>query len=423
MPNLPKTFENYPATVVLDSNGSGQIAFQPNGSTVSISRLYVSVSTSVKQATVTFYKGSVSPTNALGTIVSGSTGGLATGQIFVQDGTILYVVWTGGDAGATATATFSGKQISFSEMGSDSITWSDPIAASDGSLIFPALKSPNFVPSSSGWNLDRDGNAELNNVTVRGTVDVEGSLGNNVKIYTDSTLVPGETTATITMNPGSYSDGQLPVSGYGQITATAITGPPHYGQLLINSPGHNYASSIFMTGDTVEGGGINDTTMNINAASVTIGYNLPSAISKVTINRPRCLVNLQYVVANVITPVPNNTVVNLSTSLVLSDPFGMASLSGTDFTIKVAGDYECIINLNYATNATGFRQVRIVKNGSSYFAFTLPALTGFNTPVSLTIPVPGCVVGDKLNVGAYQNSGGTLSLTSTNTVQIARAID
>lgn len=290
-------------------------------------------------------------------------------------------------------------------------------------LIAEAIQSQNFATGASGWQIAANGNAEFNNVTVRGTVDVEGSLANKVLIHTDSGIVPGETTATIELDPGNYSDAATPKSASGEVTATAITGPPHYSQLLISSPGHNFGSTIFMTGDTIEGGGVNDTTMTIGSARVEIGYNIGGVSSLVTINRPRCLVNLQYVVANVITPVPNNSVVNLSTSLVLSDPFGMAALSGPDFTIPMDGDYECIMNLNYATNATGFRQVRIVKNGASYYAFTLPALTGFNTPVGLTIPVPGCVKGDKLNVGTFQNSGGTLSLVSTNTVMIQRAID
>lgn len=199
MPRLPELFDAYPFNMTLDGTGSATVSFQPNGSNISISRLYVQVSTSVKQASVTLYKGNIAPSNAIGTIVSGSTGGLASGQIFMSDGQTLYVVWTGGDAGATATVTFSGKQVPFNEMGNDSITWSDPIAASDGSLIFPAIRSPNYIPGTMGWNLDRNGNADLNTVTVRGVVDITGTDGSNVHISA------GGGTALLTIKPPDYS--------------------------------------------------------------------------------------------------------------------------------------------------------------------------------------------------------------------------
>lgn len=197
---VAKTFENVPVSIMLDSNGNGTAQFQPNGSHVNISRLYVAVSSSIQQASVTLYKGFVSASSAIGTIVSGSTGGLATGQIYVQDGSILYVVWTGGDANATATATFSGNQISFSEMGADSITWSDPIAASDGSLIFPAIKSPNFVMGVSGWEINRDGSFEFGpGGTIRGDVHVSGVNGSAVDITTDGDQ------AEIDLTPPDYT--------------------------------------------------------------------------------------------------------------------------------------------------------------------------------------------------------------------------
>lgn len=218
MPQLPAVFDSYPVATILDGSGNGTVSFQPNGCTVSISRLFVQVSTSTKQATVTLYKGGTNASNAIGTIVSGSTGGLASGQIFVTDGQTLYVTWTGGDAGATATATFSGKQVSFSEVGNDSITWSDPIAASDGSLVFPALKSPNYVAGTTGWTVTRDGNAEFNNVTVRGTVDVESTDGSAViiapnnggKVFFKPNTVSGVTVnsnADIFSSTGSYAGG------------------------------------------------------------------------------------------------------------------------------------------------------------------------------------------------------------------------
>lgn len=46
----------------------------------------------------------------------------------------------------------------------------DPILAADGELIRAQMRSPNYVPGEAGWKIGRDGSAELNNVTARGTI-------------------------------------------------------------------------------------------------------------------------------------------------------------------------------------------------------------------------------------------------------------
>jgi hypothetical protein len=43
------------------------------------------------------------------------------------------------------------------------------IAGGSGNLVVTSLQSPNFVSGSAGWQVAKNGNAEFNNVTVRGT--------------------------------------------------------------------------------------------------------------------------------------------------------------------------------------------------------------------------------------------------------------
>jgi hypothetical protein len=43
-----------------------------------------------------------------------------------------------------------------------------------GNLAIPSVQSPNFVSNVSGWQIDKNGNAQFNNLTLRGTF-----LGNN----------------------------------------------------------------------------------------------------------------------------------------------------------------------------------------------------------------------------------------------------
>lgn len=261
---LPAVFDSYPVATVLNGSGNGMVSFQPNGCTVSVSRLFVQVSTTTKQATVTLYKGGLNASNAIGTIVSGSTGGLASGQIFVTDGQTLYVSWTGGDAGATATATFSGKQVPFSAVGTDSITWSDPIAASDGSLVFPAIKSPNYVAGSTGWTVNRDGSSEFNNVTVRGELDVNGANGSAIQI-TNSFGTP-----TIFMLPPNFP-GNNPASVGGTIET-----------LGFNSGGSAQCQFVILGPHTTNGNG-GTILLTSQSEDHTVGSSLDLLVNKVTI--------------------------------------------------------------------------------------------------------------------------------------------
>jgi hypothetical protein len=44
-------------------------------------------------------------------------------------------------------------------------------------LIRKAIRSPNYVPGSSGWSINQDGSAEFSNLTARGTVTVQNGQG------------------------------------------------------------------------------------------------------------------------------------------------------------------------------------------------------------------------------------------------------
>lgn len=50
--------------------------------------------------------------------------------------------------------------------------FSNPIVGGT-TLIRPAIQSPNYGPGSSGWSINKDGSAEFNDITVRGTGTTE----------------------------------------------------------------------------------------------------------------------------------------------------------------------------------------------------------------------------------------------------------
>lgn len=172
MPQLTAKFNAYPVSVVLDANGNGAILFQAVGNNVRITNRSVKVSSATKQAIATTYRGQISDNSRIDGTNSGSTGDSNPNIIELTDGETIYIQWTGGDAGATATATFTGITLPFDQMGATSTGagWSNPIAAGDGTLIYPALKSPNYTTGVAGWNLDRTGNVEFNSAVIRGEV-------------------------------------------------------------------------------------------------------------------------------------------------------------------------------------------------------------------------------------------------------------
>lgn len=256
----------------LNGAGNGNVSFQANGRNARLTRVVVAVATSVKQASVAVYKGQIGTSNFLGTIVSGSTGGLASGQIDLTDGQTVYVVWTGGDANAIATATFSGNAIQLSDIGNDSITWTDPIAASDGSLIFPAIKSANYLAGISGWQIDRLGSAEFNNIINRGSffagvangpngavaIEAIPGFGGDINIYPLPSNVAGVTWFPANIGAGRDEVSVSPVTTkpYLQITSPGVTTPvnQHSAVLLLrgeSSAATNDDSNFFFQAQSV----------------------------------------------------------------------------------------------------------------------------------------------------------------------------
>lgn len=187
MPQVSDVFGPIYQQVTLDGSGNGTVTFQAVGANVRLSNIFFKVATSTNQAVCTIYKGTIADGNVILLSNSGSTGGNAKGNVDLFDGERVFVRWTGGDAGAVATATFTGGKIPFSDrVGTSNLTFDDPVAAGDGSLIYPAIKSPNYVAGTSGWSINRTGTAEFNNITVRGELDAVSPSGSYVRIFADA---------------------------------------------------------------------------------------------------------------------------------------------------------------------------------------------------------------------------------------------
>lgn len=152
-----------------------------------------------------------------------------------------------------------------------------------------------------------------------------------------------------------------------------------------------------------------------------------TVVGNLTINgtfsggRPVCILTktvAQTLTHNVITDVTWSGALNSEAN---GDPFGMHAAGSTDVTIPVSGRWLLQANYSWATNATGVRQVRFVKNGVSLAAFNLQAIASFNTQ-SIAAKVTYLAAGDVIKVQAYQNSGGNLDILTSDEPTFAVAM-
>lgn len=99
------------ASVTLDGSGNGSVTFGPKHPRQAwrVNSVSVQVSTNTKEATAQVYRGTVSPGSRISGSISGSTGDTdADLNEHLWPGEYLTVKWTGGDAAARATVTYSG---------------------------------------------------------------------------------------------------------------------------------------------------------------------------------------------------------------------------------------------------------------------------------------------------------------------------
>lgn len=103
-------------SVVLDGSGNGQIRMAPTDKKWSITNYAVKCTLlpgetfPVSEAQCNVYIGSVSDVNRIEGTFSGSSGDQSDTRVDLEQGHGIFFVWTGGDAGTTATAKIIGYQ-------------------------------------------------------------------------------------------------------------------------------------------------------------------------------------------------------------------------------------------------------------------------------------------------------------------------
>src|SRR6516165_8478641 len=95
--------------------------------------------------------------------------------------------------------------------------FANPIIGGGGTLVYPAIHSPNYAPGTSGWTVRKDGSAEFSNVTIRGGL-IQGAPG----LYYAGTPALGNLAASVTGSSGGGIDayGNAYVAGVASYIAT-----------------------------------------------------------------------------------------------------------------------------------------------------------------------------------------------------------
>jgi hypothetical protein len=84
------------------------------------------------------------------------------------------------------------------------------------------------------------------------------------------------------------------------------------------------------------------------------------------------------------------------------------AFAGGIFTVPVAGYYQVSAKVGWDSNATGYRRLRILQNGSSAGAGYNFVSPGASTPTNTLSRVLKCAAGDTIQTQIDQNSGSTL---------------
>lgn len=105
---MPTNRFRYSKQVVLDGSGNGSIRLAPSGRDWTLEYIAVNVSSNVLEASCVVCQDQIGDSYITDTSRTGSSGDTSDTVHNVRDGYCLYVVWSGGDAGATATVVYSG---------------------------------------------------------------------------------------------------------------------------------------------------------------------------------------------------------------------------------------------------------------------------------------------------------------------------
>ena len=121
--------------------------------------------------------------------------------------------------------------------------FNNPIVGGGGALAYPSIHSPNFEHLIQGWTIDRDGSAEFQNLTLRGTINGNDYVINNLGLFLyDGAAGPNTLILAMASAPGTdqygnaYSAPGISISAPGLTGKNEIQVRPDLNAILIYAP-------------------------------------------------------------------------------------------------------------------------------------------------------------------------------------------
>ena len=94
------------------------------------------------------------------------------------------------------------------------MVFSNPVVGGSGTLIRQAIKSPDYSPGSAGWSINRDGTAEFNNLSIRGTFNgTDFVINSNGAFFYSGTPAAGNLIGSIAAAAGTDTHGNHYLAG------------------------------------------------------------------------------------------------------------------------------------------------------------------------------------------------------------------
>jgi hypothetical protein len=323
--------------------------------------------------------------------------------------------------------------------------FADSIVGGIGTLIRQYIRSADYVPNVSGWTINKDGSAEFNNLTIRGTVVLDGS--NGIFVY-DGVPGAGNLMLSISSQAGVdpygnvYPKGMMlkesstlggPVGKIQWDQPTAVNRTPAYIQAYIPSTNH----FLSIVGPTLNPDGASIVLSDIGEIIMQSTRRLSLAGHPVQVNLSDFQVDSgppgQYYSEEASYPATlcNNgaTTQLVQNSIVKSSTDYGSAFFGNQWTCPVDSWYDVTVAVEFTANAGSNGRLRLslssgaLETGTIYYRDTRSFLAA--TPVGAVFTIHKWFnVGDPVFVNVNQNSGGALTTSTAvnNHMTFARAV-
>lgn len=287
--------------------------------------------------------------------------------------------------------------------------FSSPVLGGGGALIRPNAHSPNYVPGTSGWTINKDGSAEFSNLTLRGTFDGTDFVVNSAGIFVYSgTPAAQNLIASIAANAGTdaFGNGYIP----GVVTYRLL---PPFGQVsFIQLVDDNILIGSVNAGVFDIPGAASFTSENGNNASVFSG--LSSDVTKTDEGALQVFCGIPFAVTGAANAPYVQALDDLSQSPV--DQY----ISGSVLPIDNLGTRYAwqapSYNTNWATSATfngssGNQGLHFRKSTQDDVRFEGMFKAGAVAPgaVLANLPAPYRPIGTNRWITAFRNNGGVIT--------------